>query len=483
MWGLILATALLTLPPTEAPRAHRPRTEAQRVTLLSTEPELCYSGRRFGGKTWIGCLKAVAYALRYPGAKVAICREERASMESTTVPVLRDEILEAAIWSACWKESKSTLFLPNESTVHLFGLDRPERALGARYGLVVIDQAEQLSYAQFEIVNSCVMQPGMPWHQTLLLFNPEDPDHWAYQRYRPDDGDGLREDDDRTVFARVVHVGPEDLLEFLSVQSRERFDRMQGVWKQRLRLGLWRSFEGIVFDLWDPAVHIRKDRPLETRDWAGYPPPEWPRYRAIDFGYEHPWTCQWWTEYPDGRRALYRQTYMTHRTPSQQATEILALEREELDVLKRLARDRKVRGLEPYLEALNLVDSISDHARGERATYEELGVFTTPADKDVLAGIQTVLELMDASEGPPRLELWPGTLVERDHRLAQQQQDRPPTCLEEEIGRYRWRTKRHGEASGGVARQLPIDRHNHGCDAMRYLHHSLAVAPQARIFA
>lgn len=467
-------------------RTHK--TEAQRLALRAIEPEVCYSGRRFGGKSWIGCAKAWLYANRYPGARVALCREERASMESTTLLTLRNEIVDPATWAACWRDGKSVLTLPNKSEIHAFGLDKPGRALGARYGLAVIDQAEQISLAQFEVINSCVMQLGMPFCQTMLLFNPEDPGHWAYRRYQPDDGDGVRVDKHGKVFARVVHVQPSDLIDLLSDTSRERFDRMAGVWRDRLRLGKWVAFEGAVFDGWDPAVHM-VEPPCEWAMWGGsglhgldwtFPPPDWTRYRGIDFGYEpDPYTCQWWAESPQGVRYMYRQTYHTRKTIEAQADEINALEREELETLKAAVVKHEIKGFDPYLDGLNIAASLSDHHRGERAMLEDRGVWSLPADKDILAGIETVRDLMTIGEGGPRLCIVRSRLHERDPRLADQMR---PTSVEEEIASYRWRTVSEG-SQVGRAKTLPVDKDNHGIDAMRYVHHSLAGMGGVRVVA
>jgi phage terminase large subunit len=449
-------------PDVQAPREFQARTNAQHVALQSVAPELCYSGRRFGGKSWIGCLKAYIYARQYPGARVAICREERASMEGTTLLTLRSEIVPRGDWQRYWREGKSALLLPNGSEVHVFGLDKPGRALGARYGFIFVDQAEQLDRYQMEIINSCAMQVGMPWHQVFLAFNPEGPDHWAYQRYRPDDGDGVRLDANGKVFAEVVHVTPDDLVEYLSETSLERFDRMDGVTGQRLRLGKWVSFEGQVFDRWDPSIHL-VERPAEWSKWGGYPPPEWTRYRGIDFGYEpDPFCCLWLAEGPERQMYVYRQVYHTRLNPLEQAEAVIKAEAEELEVLR-------AHGCED--EMLNIGASYSDHNRGERAMLADRGVPTSPADKDVRAGIETVREWIDPRFGGPRLHVIKGSLVERDVRLAELQR---PTCLEDEFPRLRWRsTKEKSEVDRG--RDMPVDRDNHALDALRYALHSLSV--------
>lgn len=481
------ANVAATLEPGQ-PRVLSPQTVAQSATLRSTAPEVCYSGRRFGGKSWVGCTKGYLYACAYRGAHVCISREERVSMEGTTLRTLREEVCPPGLWSQCWKESKSTLFLPNGSEIQVLGLDDPDRVLGSRYGFFFIDQAEQITRRQFEIANSCVMQVGMPWHQLLMAFNPDGPGHWAYRRFKPDEGDGPRFDVNGKHFADVIHVQTDDLLGYLTESSRERFDRMSGVWRLRLRLGQWASFEGLVFgDTWDPAVHVVPNAahplPQSWAIWDNLPPPSWPRYRGIDFGYEpHPYCCGWWAFDPvSGERYLYRQRYHTRKTIDQQADEILGDEKEELEALRAAAKRNSLYGYDDYLESLYVAGSWADHHRGEREMLDKLGVWNMPADKDVLAGLETVRNLLWHGTGPdgqvraPKLYVVRNSLRERDPHLAELEL---PTCLEEEMGGYRWMTPREG-AESVKARVLPVDKDNHAIDGMmRYVHHSFETAPR-----
>jgi len=476
---LLLGLAATPVPSSEAVALKlQPQTNAQQVALSSTEPELCYSGRRFGGKSWIGCAKALLYAAKYPGARVALSREERASMEGTTLLTLRAEIVPAVLWADWWKESKSTLYLPNGSEIMAFGLDRPGRALGARYGLAVVDQAEQLDYNQFQIINSCVMQVGMPFHQSMLLFNPDSPDHWAFRRYKPDDGDGLRRDESGRTFARVVHVMPDDLMEFLSENSRARLDNMDGVWRLRYRLGMWAAFEGSVYgDLWLPGLHM-VDRPLEWERWGGYPPPTWARYRAIDFGLQNPFVCQWWAQSPDGIFYRYREVYHTGRITEDHARQINQCEADELAELRK--RGESDYTLAPYLDGLNVTFGVSDPARPDlRETLYRAGIGTQPADNDVLAGIEAVRAMLKNGPAGPRIRFVKGALVETDASLVQ---SKLPTCTEEEVGGYRWQKNRATGSEAGP-RDLPIKENDHGLDAMRYLFKTMTSRPRPMVYA
>lgn len=467
-WGLLVGVALAVATDAEQ-RTLCGQSGAQRAALNSLEPELLYSGRFFGGKSWMLCAKGFIYAAVYPGARVGICREERASMDATTLATMRDEIMPRQVWDVCWRESKSTIFLPNNSEIRFFGLDKPGRMLGSRYGFVGIDQAEQLDQNQFELVNSRVTQVGMPWHQTALAVNPEGDDHWIYRRYRPDKGDGLRQDAKGNPFAQVLLVQPDDLISYLSEGSVARLDRMEGVWRQRYRLGQWCSFEGAVFSSWDPSVRVI-DTPAEWVIWNGYPPPDWPRYRGMDFGYDDPFVFQWWAKQPGVERYFrYREIYKTGVTVEYHAARIMELEAAELaalrDAAKRLGAEAD---LAPYLESLNVEATWSDHHRGERESMAEHGVSSSPAIKDILAGIQTLLGLMDPREPERGIFLVKGALDEYDTRLAESNR---PTCTEEEISGYRWRTKAGGDMTAQRP-ELPIDRNNHGIDAMRYVFHS-----------
>lgn len=467
--GLILC---LLLAVTET-RVWSPRSEAQRAAFRSTAPELCYSGRRFGGKSNVGCMKAYAYASKYPGARVAVCREERSTMEMTTLLTLRSEVVPPAIWfgqyGGGWSESKSTLYLPNKSEINVFGLDKPGRQLGSRFGMAVVDQAEQLSENQFELLNSSITQPGMPFHQLMLLFNPESPEHWAFKRYLPDEGDGKRIDENGRHFADVVHVLPEDLMDLLSEGSRARLDGLAGVWKQRLRLGLWTSFEGAIYgSVWNPATMV-VDKPDSWASWNGFPPPTWPRYRAVDFGFKNPFVCQWWAKDPEGVFWMYREIYHSGILTEAHAKRIKALEEGEVRTLRACADADFARDHEPYLEQLHVPFSFCDPAAPDkRLELANAGVFCHPGNNDVMTGIEKITSLLAAG----RMKYVKGALDAKDPVLVDR---KVPWCSAMEKAGYRW-VKDVASNSASGPREIPFKENDHACDAERYLFNHPAVA-------
>jgi phage terminase large subunit len=465
LMSVIVATP--TLPP---PRLIAPKTEAQRVALCALEPEVCYSGRKFGGKSWVACTKGYIYASVYPGARVLICREERASMEGTTLPVLW-EVVPSEVKAAYWRESKSALILPNASEIHIDGLDKPQRIQGSRYGFAACDQAEDLDYNQFTILNGCIGQHTVPWRQLLLAFNPASPHHWAYKRYQPDLGDGVRTDDEG-IMSRVIHVQHDDLMDIIAPDYKKRLERMTGTWYKRWRLGLWCAFEGLVYPMWSPASMVVQ-RPVAWQRWGGYPPPDWPRVRGIDFGVVHPFVCQWWAFDPEGVGYCYREIYMTNRSISAHAKTIKDEELRELEALRAACTPHEARALSSYLGRLYLEASYSDHDRSDRLTLEEHGVWTQPADKEVLAGIDTLGTVM--AEG--RMKLVAGRMVEIDEI---QRAFEEPTCFEEELAGYHWPTNQDGVV---LKREVPVAVRDHACDVARYVFNTRRRATQVRVFA
>jgi phage terminase large subunit len=316
----------------------------------------------------------------------------------------------------------------------------------------------------------------MPWHQTLLAMNPETPAHWAYRRYQPDLGSGLREQNGKT-FARVVRVGREDLRDVMPAAYWARLQRLSGVRRRQLVDGEWCAHEGLVFgSCWDPRSMAGLDPPATWAKWNGFPPPDWDRIRGIDFGFDHPTVCLWLALEPGSERVwIYRQHYRSGLSPRQNARTIADLEVAELNALRAAVPDEETaHAMAPYLEALNVTESWSDHDRGERATFDEEGIWSQPADKDVLAGVGTVADLMFGA----RILTVRGNLAQRDERLAGLEL---PTCLEEEIPLYH-RPGGDSEEGGLSKRETPVKELDDAIDALRYALQSHAGTRSARVY-
>jgi phage terminase large subunit len=205
----------------------------------------------------------------------------------------------------------------------------------------------------------------------------------------------------------------------------------QGRWREQEMEGKFVSFEGLVYDNFDPEFHI-VERP-RMEQW-------WPRWRVIDFGYKNPFVCQWWTRDPDGRYFMYREIYRTQRLVSEHAAQI-----------------------KYYSDGETFNDpAICDWDAEDRATLEDAGIPTQPAVKDISLGIQTVHRML-AFDDNKRSDLYfvRDALVERDPLLEANEQ---PLSTIDEFQRYAWPEDKEGK----VRKEQPLDLFNHGMDDTRY---------------
>lgn len=490
MWSLVVGVALAIGSVTEAPASReillRPNSEAQYRWMTSQAPVKVWSSRVRKGKSWGACMEAVYRCLAVPGYPVALTRFEFASMRESTLQTLQ-RMLGPDLWTEYWKESHHTLYFPpvmcddgvkRQSRIVCFGWVDPGRALSTEYGLIVMEQAEQMerehvAFAQTRLnyfdpwqEARCELH-GIRPRQLGIICNADDPEHWINQDYVVQERGERVEIDAKTGrdLYEVILSRPEDNAENLTADYSDRLEMLRGtVWYDRLVGGQWVRAEGLVYgQAFDPAVHI-VDRPADWSKWGGYPPPMWPRHRAMDFGIRHPFTCAWYAESPNRELFCYREVYGTGQSPSEWAAVICAQEAKEVDAWRAGCSDEaEARALAPYLAAYTCQYSVSDHELGWRSELDRCGVWTTPAQKDIRGMVATMTSVLRER----KLFYVRGLLVAEDPVLVQQ---KLPTSVLGEYGRYKW-PKRKDSASETSDQRLdaPVDRDNHGLDRDGYM--------------
>ena len=233
---------------------------------------------------------------------------------------------------------------------------------------------------------------------------------------------------------------------------------------KRLRLGLWVSAEGIVFEEFDPAIHVL---PWEyDADGNRLPlPDDWSRYWVIDFGFVHPFVLKCYAEDPeDGAIYMYREIHYTHRTVEEHASQIMSLVTKEVktewyDHFNKVNRVKtEIVWTEPKPMAI-----ICDHdAEGKRTFEKATGLGTQNAIKNVYEGINAHKERLKVDKyGLARFYLMADALVERDQFLVD---NLLPTCTQEEYSSYIWKV-----SVDGRIQDEPVKRDDDGVDCDRYL--------------
>lgn len=385
------------------------------------DPEVLVSGPAGTGKSRACLEKLHLAALKYPGMRGLIVRKTQTSLGGSALDTWRKFVIAelvdvggVAYYGGSGEEPAQYRYR-NGSRIVIAGLDKASKIMSSEYDMIYVQEAIELTEDDWEALTTRLRNGVMPYQQLLADTNPDTPTHWL--KVRCDSG--------KTVMLESRHEdNPTITPEYMA-----KLDALSGVRYQRLRKGMWVAAEGIIYEEYDPAVHLID--PFEIPD-------SWTRYWAVDFGYTNPFVCQWWAEDPDGRLYLYRERYCTRHTVDQHAALIRTYMEDE-------PRPRAV---------------ICDHDAEGRATLEkELGISTTAAQKTVTDGIQAVQRrLRPAGDGRPRLYLFRNSVGVRDQELVDAHK---PACTAEEIPGYIWSDK--------IAKEQPVKENDHGADAMRYM--------------
>ncbi|MFC1633565.1 terminase large subunit domain-containing protein [Planctomycetota bacterium] len=200
----------------------------------------------------------------------------------------------------------------------------------------------------------------------------------------------------------------------------KEIDMMIAEWPaevQQTRIkGYFAAFAGAVYKTFSRDTHVIKPFTI---------PEDWTWYRAIDWGFNNPFSCLWLARDPDRRWYVYAEHY--------QARETLAYHAERI---------KQISGREKYRVTW------ADHDAQDRYEFSKLGIATMPAKKDIHLGIEAVqatLKIQD--DGKPRLFIF-------------------KTCKNtiREMTGYKWAEGTENKD----AKDEPLKVNDHTCDCLRY---------------
>ena len=418
-----------------------------------TGQECILKGPYDTGKT-IGMLQKVnALLWLFPGARAVMVRKSYKSLVPSAVQTFINKVCRippgqhGADIDVYGGGTPQWYTWPNGSILRLGGMDDSQKVLSSEYDYILVPQAEELSLDDWEqLLGRANGRAGnVPWPQLMADCNPDLPQHWIQQR-RELKGFEVRHVDNPTIYLRdengelVLDEAGEPVLTPGGVARMAALKSMTGLRYKRGYLGLWVGAEGQVYEDFNYQVHVVEEHPI---------PPEWDRYRVIDFGYTHPFVCQWWAVDGDGRLIMYREMYMTKRT-----------------VNFHVNGDALTQGIisltgDEYIRA-----TICDHDAEDRATLEEYGIPTVPADKRIQVGIEKVQDRLKLrGDKTPGVRFWRDALVEEDPELKLFYK---PTNTLQEFAGYVYPQIQSGSVEKAQD-ERPMKIADHGMDAVRYM--------------
>jgi len=384
------------------------------------------TGAAGGGKSQLAGEKIHALAQRYPKSTSLILRKARETMKNSTVPFYTSTIV---------GDDPRVRFMPsyyrweyaNGSVVIWGGMNDAKqreaiRSIGVRGGVdfVWMEEANAFSEEDYNEVLLRMRGRCAGWTQIILTTNPDRPSHWIHRRLITG-----RE-------ASVYYSKAADN-RYNPAQYLRSLKQLTGVQYERMVLGRWVQAEGVVYDAWDPGIHVIRRFEI---------PNDWRRIRVIDFGFNNAFVCLWIAIDPDERMYVYREIYKTRVLVEDHARRIV-----------------KLTGAE-RIEA-----TIADHDAEGRATLAKYGVRTLAAYKDILRGIDAVKARMPKDgDGRPRLFWFEDALSPEDIDEELVKAKKPYSGLQE-FESYRYPPK---SLRSNTEKELPIDEDNHAMDCVRY---------------
>ena len=424
-------------------------------------PELLYAGPAGTGKSKCLLEKLHAVALKYPGMRGLIVRKTLASLGSTALVTFEEHVAKEHLangevkWFGGSAKEAACYRYKNGSRIVVGGMDKSMKIMSSEYDIVYVQESTELTEEDWEAITTRLRNGKVPYQQIIADANPDVPTHWLkmrcdtgkthYIRSRHEDNPILFEQNPDGTTGGLTEVGKNYIA---------KLDALTGVRYQRLRKGIWCAAEGLVYEEFDPNIHVHKR--------IAEPPVSWTRYVTVDFGYTNPMVVQFWAVDEDGRLWLYRELYATKTTVEDMAPKI-----KEAMNLKKAPRPRMI---------------ICDHDAEGRAVLEKhLGMSTKAAKKSVEDGIQAVKMRMRVSDadGKPRIFLCQDAVIKKDQDLLDRK--KPTSTLEEVVG-YIWdRGTTKAQLDGKPPKEQPVKEDDHGMDAMRYMVAELDLRARPRV--
>lgn len=436
-----------------APAKQAPNREQQRPFLARgaarklwgcRDEEVLIEGPAGTGKTRAILEKVFFQAMKYPGMRALLVRKTRESLTESALVTLEEKVVPEGhpILYGPKRNLRQHYNFSNGSVIVIGGMDKSTKIMSTEYDVIACFEATELTEEDFESLTTRLRNGVMPYQQIIADCNPSGPSHWLNQRaIKGRMTRLLSRHEDNPILLEGGNWSP-DLKTYLGggrwTRQGEKYlmklDRLSGVRRLRLREGKWAAAEGVVYEKFDPLIHIIDRFKI---------PKEWRRIRTIDFGYRNPFVCQWWAISPDGVMYRYREIYMSERTVHKHA-----------ETIRQYSGDKRYEA------------TIADHDLEDRETLHEEGIWTIPAYKDIRRGIEAVearLEPSMSSSGQmtPRIYLLRDSVIEVDKELDEKGL---PRSTDDEFDNYVYPKNLEGKP----IKDLPVDMNNHGMDAMRY---------------
>jgi len=427
-------------------------------------PEVLLAGPAGTGKSRAALEKLHLICLLTPKVRCLIMRKTAVSLTTSAIKTYESDVAVQALLDGTVtffggsRREPAQYRYSNGSTIAIGGMDNPMKIMSTEYDVIFVQEATELEVDELEMATTRLRNGVLSFQQLIMDCNPQEPTHPLK----------LRCESGKTLMLHSRHEdNPRYFNEDGSMTDAGRdymalLDALTGVRYLRLRKGIWAAAEGVIYEEFNPALHVI-DR-FEV-------PEDWRRIWTVDFGYVHPFVWQDWAIDPDGRAVLVHEIHKTGNLVEDHARTIRA-HCGWGPINTDTGRPRSFDG-PPVTgwRAKRPERILCDHDAEDRATLERhIGQRTRPANKNVKDGIQVAAgRLRLDGRGRPRVAFMRDAGIVRD---IEREDAKKPTSTLAEFPGYVWNSKGKDE---------PTKIDDDGMDCYRYMMMELDAQPKARV--
>ena len=397
---------------------------SQLAFFRNTAQEVLMDGPRGTGKSTALIGKAIHVASKH-NADVLICRKSYQSlMASTTMQHLIADPSKKMLpdWMIQdWHKQQHCISLTGGGRIWYTGLDKDSHALSKEFAWIGVEEAREFTEKDWTHLKGTLRGFDVPYYQIAAVTNPWNPNHFLY-KYFYENGDKVNKKGKR--IRSLIQSKLDHNMKYLHEDYIQMLDDLPGKYRDIYRLGLWTFLEGMIFSCFDAQKHI-VTQPFEI-------PSDWQIVLGIDFGFNHPFVCQWWAIDPKTDRCfLYREIYKSN------------------DVVTEYAKIIK-----SFPDFKRVSVAYCDHSKGEYEILRRAGIPCVPAVKGAGSVVSSIQDIyMRMSKG--QIHFFPNAVC-HEPDLELKRKNYPMSTVDEIPGYYY------------KAPDKPQDEMDDGCKAMMY---------------
>lgn len=286
-----------------------------------------YGGAAFGGKSDADLGIAITACLSMPGINVGYFRRTFPELSGSGGAVERSREILTGSGVATYNEGQHVWRFTNGSTLRFCHCQNEADVYQYKsnaWDILIIDEATTFTWFQIDyLLTRNRPSTDGTYVFCLMTTNPGDIGHaWFSQVF-----DCLKTVGEHNQVKNTTNPnGKQQSIYFIPAFLEDnpiglnrdpgyeaRLMARDPVVANALRYGDWSTFSGQAFTTWNYSRHVYKISDYEFPD-------NWMRWRALDYGFTHPFACYWFTKSPDsGRVFVVREAYQSGLTDRQQA--------------------------------------------------------------------------------------------------------------------------------------------------------------------